>query len=187
MFLEITKMAITLIVQTGIYPIRNANSFASVAEADEYHEQRGNADWAALDVEKKKAALIKGADFIAQEFKFRGRPMYSEEDPTNPQVLPFPRHDLTDQAGRTITATPAGVIKANIEIALFASKSDLYPNQETILKPGGAITKVSKKTGPLTTTYEYANPVAVLKATPTYKKVNSWLSQYTHDNARIIR
>ncbi|UCW44031.1 virion structural protein [Vibrio phage F23s1] len=180
-------MAITLTVQTGVYPVRNANAFASVEQADNYHAQRGNTEWAGFDADKKKAALIKGADFIAQEFNFRGRPMYSEEDPINPQFLPFPRHDFVDKAGRSITGTPEGVVRANMELALFAGRGDLYPNQTTLLKPGGAVTKVSKKTGPLTTTYEYANPVAVLHSTPHYKKVSSWLKDYVYTTGRIHR
>ncbi|AFV81268.1 head-tail adaptor Ad1 [Vibrio phage vB_VpaS_MAR10] len=180
-------MAITLIVQQGRYPIRGANSFASVEDADKYHEQRGNTAWAALDAEKKKAALIQATDFMASEYKFRGRKMYGEEDPNFPQLLPFPRAEFEDSAGRSILETPQGVVRATIELAGYASKAPLYPNQENLLKPGGLVTKVSKKTGPLTTTYEYANPTVVLRATPLYKKVTGWLNDYTYTNGRILR
>lgn len=180
-------MAIDLIVQEGkFFPVPGANSFASVAAADKYHEQRKQAEWAALDEDSKKAALINATDFIASEFNFKGRKQYGETDTTRPQFLPFPRADLTDHAGRSIEDTPEGVVRACIELAVYAAKGTLYPQQEQIIKPGGTVKKVTKKIASLTTSYEYASPTQ-LKQLPIYKNVVRWLSPYTFSGGRIYR
>lgn len=59
-----------VIVETGSI-VANANSYASVGTADNYHETMGNTAWAALDDDTKDAALVRGTMML--ESRFRGR------------------------------------------------------------------------------------------------------------------
>lgn len=51
--------------------LSTAVSYASRAEADEYHARRGNATWTLLTNGNKKAALVKAADYIGQMYRSR--------------------------------------------------------------------------------------------------------------------
>jgi hypothetical protein len=54
-----------LIVEDGT-GVENANSYATVGEADAYYALRGESDWAGVtaDADDKAAALIKAADYL---------------------------------------------------------------------------------------------------------------------------
>lgn len=56
-------MPITLIVEDGSRPI-GANTYASVADADTYHADRGFAAWADATDDEKATALIKATDYL---------------------------------------------------------------------------------------------------------------------------
>ena len=179
-------MAVVLIVQEGKQPVPNANTYASLAAANQYHEDRGNAEWSGFSDEQKSIALVNATDFISSEFKFRGRKLYGEADLARPQFLPFPRADLWDSAGRWIEDTPDGVVRACIELAVYAAKGTLYPHEAETLKPTGLVTEVRKKIGPLDTTYKYASATQ-LRQTPKYKKIVRWLNAYTWSGGRVYR
>lgn len=70
--------------------LANANSGASVAEADEYFTDRGITDWTGTN-DVKQAALIRATDYI--EMRWAGRWRYTMEFPDTPQALAFPRLD----------------------------------------------------------------------------------------------
>lgn len=56
-------MAITLIVEDGSRPA-GANTYASAADANTYHADRGFATWAGASVDEKSTALIKATDYL---------------------------------------------------------------------------------------------------------------------------
>jgi len=60
-----------LIVETGDL-IANANSYATVAEADAYLNARGRADWAALPSERKEQLMILAADYLNTMYVWAG-------------------------------------------------------------------------------------------------------------------
>lgn len=57
-------------VETGSI-IAGANSYVSVTDADTYHLDRGNSDWAAAQLKEKQAALVNATDYIEQKYSER--------------------------------------------------------------------------------------------------------------------
>ena len=53
----------SLIIDSGTFLV--GNSFATVIEADGFHADRQNTDWAAATTIQKEAALIKAFDFLS--------------------------------------------------------------------------------------------------------------------------
>jgi hypothetical protein len=61
---------VALVVEDGT-GLANAESYASVAEADAYHADRGNAAWAALATAVKEQALRKATEYMSQAYRIR--------------------------------------------------------------------------------------------------------------------
>lgn len=64
----------------------DANSYASVAEADAYHADRGNTAWAGIEV-VKESALVRATDYIEQVYSGR----WKGARLTDNQALEWPR------------------------------------------------------------------------------------------------
>lgn len=112
----------------------DANSYASLAEANAYHTARGNAGWAGSDADKE-AALIRATQWLD------GR--YGDQWPgirwkLRAQALDWPRVYATDRNGTTINGDtiPPEVVKATCEAALreLTAPGSLSPD----LTPGTA-------------------------------------------------
>jgi hypothetical protein len=105
----------TLIVETGtIDP--NANSYASIAQADARHSTSTGADaWDNLDQQQKEQRLVTATRRLDALFDWVGTP-YRHDQP-----LGFPRRNLYDQTGRAVymKAVPATVRNAVIDLALW--------------------------------------------------------------------
>ena len=123
----------------------DATSFVSVAEANSYHATRANAAWTEADTDVKEAALVKAADYLRNERRFR----YRGSRQTATQRLPWPRVGASERNGPEISAgtIPAALKDAQCELALLALTRDLQP----VLARGGRVK--TKTIGPLTTTY----------------------------------
>lgn len=65
----------------------DANSYASIIEADTFHSERGDEGWSALDLSVREQKLIKATDYIDARYRFKGVP------DTNPQALANPRFE----------------------------------------------------------------------------------------------
>jgi len=134
-------MAIVVEDGTGL---ATANSLASVAGADTYHTDRGNAGWTGTD-EEKEIALIKATDYFVTTWadRLRGVPASSE------QALPFPRNNLRDLRGNLIIGTPMAVEHCIYELALrVRSGTDLSPDPE-YNSSGQELKSETIKAGPL--------------------------------------
>ena len=59
-----------LIVEDGTGK-SDAESFISVADADTYHSNRGNTDWASLLTAAKEQNLRKATDYICQVYRMK--------------------------------------------------------------------------------------------------------------------
>jgi hypothetical protein len=105
----------TLIVETGaIDP--NANSYASIAQADARHSTSTSADaWDNLDPAQKEQRLITATRRLDALFDWVGTP-YRHDQP-----LGFPRRNLYDQTGRPVymKTVPTTVRNAAIDLALW--------------------------------------------------------------------
>lgn len=112
----------------------DANSYASLAEANAYHTARGNAAWTGADA-AKEAALIRATQWLD------GR--YGDQWPgirwkLRAQALDWPRVEATDRDGTEIDydSIPSEVVSATCEAALIelASPGALSP----LVTPGTA-------------------------------------------------
>ncbi|AEP08893.1 DnaT-like ssDNA-binding protein [Micavibrio aeruginosavorus] len=98
----------------------DANSYASVAEADAYHTDRGNAAWTGSN-SVKQAALVRATDYVEQAYAGRWKGCALTEE----QALSFPRDEAV---------VPAKLKQAVIQLALEAIATDLNPTQDRAVK-----------------------------------------------------
>lgn len=90
--------------------LEDANSFASVAEADAYCSLRQLTDWAALSTPAKESALVNATEYLSDAFDWVG------ERSTDEQALAWPRNPAyTNQ--RVPADVPNKVKAATIRIA----------------------------------------------------------------------
>ncbi|MCA1906247.1 MAG: hypothetical protein LDL11_06635 [Desulfarculus sp.] len=117
-------MPISLVVETGAV-VSGANCFVDLATADAYFALRANATWAAATTAAKEAAIIRGADFLCQAYRFKGA-RYQQT-----QALCWPRIGVSDGDGRAIAfnVIPQALRDANCEAALRALGGDLAPDE----------------------------------------------------------
>lgn len=105
-------------VETGA-GVSNSNSYATVAQADTFHTERGNTGWTGDDA-TKQTALIRATDYLTQ--------VYTESwigDKTDQnQSLDWPRAGIYNLAANTI---PKALIQATCILALEALTQDLNP------------------------------------------------------------
>lgn len=134
----------SLIVETG-NGLENAESYASVTDANTRIALRGDAAWGALDTEQKERALRRATDFMTANYRAR----WSGGRVSQNQSLDWPRSGvIVDGFAVPSTVVPADVVRACIDLAIRASTSDLLPD----LDAGSNQIKVDK-TGPLETEY----------------------------------
>lgn len=141
----------TLIVENGS-GVANANSYASVAQADARLLVRGNADWDALDTDAKEMALILATDYMTSKYRLR----WSGYRALLSQSLDWPRFQvpIVDAPGiyapfpafYPINTVPTEVVNATIDLALRSS-------QGTVLQPDLDQPVQRETVGPITTVY----------------------------------
>jgi hypothetical protein len=108
------------VVETGA-GLADANSYASVADADAYVADRGIAGWATLSSTVKQQSLIRGTDYLEQTYREAWRGFRV----TSTQALSWPRSDVVvDTFLVAANVVPKAVIRACIEMALRASDGD---------------------------------------------------------------
>lgn len=104
-----------IIVETGgIVP--DANSYASVAEADARHSLSTSADtWENFDLPVKEQRLVTATRRLDALFDWVGTPYRAD------QPLGFPRRNLYDMTGRPVymKLVPVAVRNATIDLALW--------------------------------------------------------------------
>lgn len=115
----------------------DSESYASVAQSDDYHGKRGNSAWAALTNDQKEIALRKATDFITQSYRQRWKG-YRAKPST--QALDWPRLNVcVDDNGIVLIIeddeVPEEVVKACCELALRSiSDEGLNPDVERLVK-----------------------------------------------------
>jgi hypothetical protein len=106
----------------------DAVSLCSVADADSYHQARGNSAWTDLDVPDKESALVRATDFITQIYRERWKGYRT----TNTQALDWPRAGvvLADAPYKIVGfhEVPTEVKSACAMLALRASTEELAPD-----------------------------------------------------------
>lgn len=98
----------------------DADSYISVAYADDYHSSFGNSQWALLTTGQKEIAIRKATEHLDFTYQWKGV-LFSEN-----QSLGWPRSSAYDKEGRDISEmVPELVKKATAELALKASSGSL--------------------------------------------------------------
>jgi hypothetical protein len=143
----------TLIVESGV-ALPDAESYASVAQADAYHEARGNSQWSLLSDVEKEHALRRATDYMLQMYRTKWKGVRASLN----QALDWPRLEvrLDDVGFGRIAAyvpyntVPQQVIQATAEMALRAAAGELAPDLQR--------TVAEKTIGPIKTVYAAGAP-----------------------------
>jgi len=141
-------MAATFVVEDGTGKA-DANSYMSVADADQYHENNGTKTaWDA--VTDKEQALRDGTKFL--EVSWKGR--WIGQRTVKTQALSWPRANAEDQDGFVIDSNeiPQDLQDALAEAALDSASTDLTAD---LTAPVGTIKRQRNTVGPLTQDTEY--------------------------------
>ena len=155
-----------------VAPAAGAESYCSVATADLYHAQRGNAAWAAASVEVKEQKLRQATDYMTARYsdRWRGEPV------TYGQPLDWPRVNASYNGWLLDSAmVPGGVAKACAELALRALAEPLYVDVE-------AQQVTSERVGPIAVTYAGQN-----QGQTRYAYVDDMLSRYLREGQGMSR
>jgi hypothetical protein len=121
----------------------SSESYASVAEADDYHSKRGNAAWAALSSDAKEQSLRKATQYLDTMYSWQGLRVRRPEE----QALEWPRSYATYGYYSVPQDTiPTRVKFGCIELALKASAMDILPNIEPRIT-------TSEQVGPIAVSY----------------------------------
>lgn len=157
----------SLIVEDGTGRA-DAESYASVPEADAHHAALGNeASWLDLDTDVKEVALRKAANFMRQVY----RPRWAGTRVRYEQRLDWPRYGVMVDGFAVLSNTvPQDVKEACIELAFRSAQGEeLLPDQEA----GNSQVK-REKIGPLDTEY-FENSVG---AAERFQSVTAMLTPY---------
>ena len=130
-----------LIVEDGS-GVANSNSYITVDFADEYHADRGSAEWAAANNNSKEQALIKGTDYLDSHYIFKGAKISAT------QSLKFPRDLFRDER------IPIPIQKAAAIYSLFALKGALYDSEKVDIEGTVKKTRTKQKVGSIETEVE---------------------------------
>jgi hypothetical protein len=143
----------TLIVESGA-ALPDAESYASVAQADAHHEARGNSQWSLLSDVEKEHALRRATDYLLQMYRTKWKGVRANPN----QALDWPRLEVKlDDVGFgrmpyyvPYNTVPQQVIQATAEMALRAAAGELAPDLQR--------TVAEKTIGPIKTVYAAGAP-----------------------------
>lgn len=132
-----------LIVEDGSSKV-DAESYASVADADTFLSSRGMTIWSELSEPEKEQALRRAADYMTAEY----RPKWLGRRSSAVQSLDWPRTDVTlDDVGVIPqNFVPREIVRACIELAFRAASGELLDDEE------GRV--IEETIGPITTKYD---------------------------------
>lgn len=161
----------SIIVESGA-GLPDAETLASVEEADSYFLKRRVASWASLTLEDKEANLIKATDYMGQIYRgrWKGYRTYVE------QALDWPRAEvlIDNRQYYPNNSIPKEVKNACAELALRASIGELNKDQSR---------QVTQETiGPLTVKYDEFSSPAVK-----YTSVAAMLAPYLTGSSNMFK
>lgn len=128
----------------------DANSYASLSDADAYFAERYRTDWAALSVDERTGALIAATDYIDLRWgdRLSGKPAFPD------QALKFPRVIWSALPPILPVPLPRNLLRATYEYAIIASAGPLAPNPE--MDESGRIANTRReKVGPIEEEYRW--------------------------------
>jgi hypothetical protein len=128
-----------LIVENGA-GLENANGYVSVAAFKAYCDDRALVFAAYTDAEIE-GAIVRATDYIDGYHRYKGSRLSVS------QAREFPRENLTDWGGLTVTGLPKQVVEACCDLAFKALAGPLQED----LDRGGRVK--SESVGPISVTY----------------------------------
>lgn len=139
-------MALTPEDGTGL---ANADTFATLAEADAFWAAREIMEWAAASAPKREAALRAAADYLAFGYVWPGQPLKTT------QALCWPRSAALDKQKNSIAPNivPIAVERAQILLAREALTQDLLRQTDA---DDSAVVRESVTVGKVSESKEYA-------------------------------
>lgn len=167
-----------LIVETGSGST-TAESYLSVADADTYLAAYGQTSWAATATGSKEIALRKATRYIDTKFSARWKGKRSNET----QALDFPRQNITDYDGWTISSTivPQKLKDATAELAFRALTEDIFIDLTASTQN---VVRTKVKVGSIEEETEWDSGTS---AVPVYRLADKMLVDFIHPSKRIIR
>jgi len=154
-----------LIVEDGTGKV-DAESYASVTDANTYHTARGNDTWSTLSTAETEEALRRATDYIQSTYAG----MWNGYQTSTTQALDFPRKYMEMDDYATIvyfseSEIPTAVTNACIELAFKAARGELTPD----------LTQKVKREKVDVLEVEYADNASQL---PRYPMIDKMLSRF---------
>ena len=168
----------SLIVEDGT-GLASAESYISVADADTYHSNRGNDDWAGLTTSQKERLLRIATDYMVAVYRLR----WDGYRYVNTQALDWPRIYVPIRDICSVNAfpqyvdfdvVPTQVKNACAEFALKANSETLLADQEQVA--------IREKVGPIEVEYDKFSPQF-----KRYVQIESTLSIYFASSANQVK
>ena len=156
----------------------DANSYPTLAFADTYHADRGNASWALATEAARNAALIRATDYGDKRFgkRFRGWKQSKE------QAREWPRMGAYDDDGYQFEGIPNQLLYAICEYALRAlTTTPLAPDNASV-----GLSLNREKVGPIEVERKIDSGTRksmLVDATsiPDYPEADLWMSELLVD------
>lgn len=168
----------SLIVEDGTGK-SDAESYISVADADTYHANIGNAAWPLLSSTVREQLLRKATFFMLGRYRLR----WDGSRKTITQNVDWPRSlcpikDAPNFHGSSAsyyvdTIVPSPVANACASLALRAATADLLADETRA--------KISVSVGQISTSYDPYSPVA-----RQYKEIDAMLAPYLKNNGKTV-
>jgi hypothetical protein len=177
-------MAFTVEDGTGL---AEANSGASLEEADAYFEDRLVTAWTSVtNDDQKQGALIRATDYI--ELRFASRFKWSIQFPDTPQALSFPRIN-NEVSPAVVIGMPTAYKRAIFEYALRTLDGTSLAPDATVTASGIALVSESHKVGPIEDSYRYASKGAGSTPQPfrSYPTADAQLASLLKSYSGLIR
>jgi len=162
--------------------LAGANSYASVAMADQYFLDRGVTAWASIAEAQKKAVLVQATDYIDQRYGAR----FIGARATDTQALEWPREYAGNYADDVV---PTPLQRACAEYALRANGNPLAPDPK-IDAAGVPMVTTMQKAGPVEQRFATAagssNSASPVLLRP-YPAADMYLRDLVYDGGGVIR
>lgn len=168
----------TLIVEDGTGK-SNAESYITIADADTYHDNRGNTDWADLTTAQKERLLRIATDYMVAVYRLR----WDGYRYVNTQALDWPRIYVPVRDICSVNAYPEYVDFDVVPTLVQNACADLAlkANSETLLADQTQGT-IREKVGPIEVEYDKYSPQF-----KRYLQVDNSLSIYFASSANQVK
>ena len=182
-------MATTFLVETGA-GVADANTYAAVADADQYLEDHRNSTvWSGLSTAQKQDALRMASRAIDAwyQMRWKGRQVnpHQTSSGVDTQGLDWPRYGVVsrDRWWYPHDALPPALLHATYETALreasaLAASEDLIPDEDS----PGDLQSTRVKLGPIEEDMQFAGSGSAVKQ---FTLVDDLLRDLVHPSGRV--